>query len=92
MKFWTGKLDASKIIHNMHELQALAIHIIVLPATQVPCERSFSDLSFVFNCRRSQLDQKVLERILLIKENIALWEQFKQEELCNISKNQQFTL
>lgn len=83
--FWTGRLTASKSIETLFELRELAINILSFPPTQVPCERSFSGLTFIFNCRRSNLEQKTLESILLIRENIALWKEVKREDCTKLS-------
>lgn len=83
--FWAGRLIASKSIETLFELQELALNILSFPATQVPCERSFSGLTFIFNCLRSKLEQKTLESILLIRENFTLWEEVKKEECLNLS-------
>lgn len=82
---WAGRLVASKSIETLFELRELAINIIAFPATQVPCERSFSGITFVFNCRRTKLEHKTLESILLIRENVALWEEIKREDCLNIN-------
>lgn len=83
--FWAGRLVASKSIETLFELRELAINITAFPATQVPCERSFSGLTFVFNCRRTKLKQYTLESILLIRGNIALWEEVKNEDCLNLN-------
>lgn len=54
------------------ELYQLATIIYGIPPTQVTVERSFSAMSFIFNPKRAQLSQEMLENILTIKLNKEL--------------------
>lgn len=55
-----------------------------IPPTQVPVERSFSVLGFIFNCKRVQLKQQTLEDIIHIKLNKDLTYRIFEQELKNI--------
>lgn len=54
------------------ELYQLAMILYGIPPTQVTVERSFSAMAFVFNVKRAQLAQAMLENILTIKLNKEL--------------------
>lgn len=78
--FWDGQLEESKRIANLHSLKEVAMNLVSIPSTQVPCERDFSHLAFVFSKYRSLLDQKLLEFILIIRLNADLWNDLKSED------------
>lgn len=82
--FWTGRIKQSKHVENLVDLKEIAINLIAVPSTQVPCERSFSHLSFVFSKHRSRLDLELLEYMLIIRLNRDLWEEVKSSDRKSI--------
>lgn len=54
------------------KLYQLSTIIFGIPPTQVTVERSFSAMALIFNPKRGQLRQKLLEDILTIKLNKEL--------------------
>ena len=66
LKFWKNKKN------DFPELHAVACVINGLPPTQATVERSFSVLALIYNNRRSQLSQNMLENILRIKLNAEI--------------------
>lgn len=82
LDFWSNRIDASKHIANSVELQYVASTVLSIPSTQVPCERSFSGLNFVFSSKRASIDPKLLEAILLIRENRDLYDIIKLNDLA----------
>lgn len=78
--FWAGRLEQSKDIVNLGAIKEIAIILISIPSTQVPVERAFSHLNFVYSKHRSGLEQKLLEYIFLIRLNKDLWETIKAED------------
>lgn len=81
LDYWSERIESSCHIHNFSELQFVAITILSIPSSQVPCERNFSDLSFVFNSKRTRIDAKLLEMILFIRTNRQLFQKVKHEHL-----------
>lgn len=63
------------------ELYKLAAVIFAIPPTEVPIERDFSRLNFVFTDRRCRLTEERLEDIMLLHINPDLFESVKKEEL-----------
>lgn len=57
----------------------MIIHAIA--PTQITVERNFSVIAYVFNARRSNLSQKLLEDILMIVLNGDLFEIVNQESI-----------
>lgn len=78
--FWAGRLEQSKDIVNLDAIKEIAINLVSVPSTQVPVERAFSHLNFVFSKHRSGLEQEILEFIFLIRLNKDLWEDIKTED------------
>lgn len=81
LDYWAGRTSSSSHVKDLIEVQMVAFIVIGTPSTQVPCERSFSHLNFIFNDRRSKLEQGRLEDILLIRTNPQLFEEVKAEDL-----------
>lgn len=77
--FWAGQKQ-SKDIANLDAIKEIAMNLVSIPSTQVPVERAFSHLSFVYSKLRSGLEQELLETILLIRLNRELWEEVKTED------------
>ena len=48
-------------------LYRVAIVILVSPASQVSCERSFSILKFIFSNRKSSMNKEILNKLLVLK-------------------------
>lgn len=63
------------------ELYQLATIIYAIPPTQVTVERSFSAMAFIFNPKRAQLSQQMLENILTIKLNEELVNKINERDL-----------
>lgn len=63
------------------ELYQLATIIFGIPPTQVSVERSFSAMAFIFNPKRAQLAQEMLENILIIKLNKDLVTQINDRDM-----------
>lgn len=89
LQYWSNRLDASKHIEESVELQYIATTILAIPSTQVPCERSFSGLNFVFNSKRTAIDSKLLEAILFIRMNRDLFEAIKSEDLIKFNSGKE---
>lgn len=71
--------ENAKLEHpNLYELARI---VYAIPPTEVQIERDFSTLEYVFNARRGQLSDHLLDDILIIKLNADLFEIIKQEEL-----------
>lgn len=75
LKFWEEQKN------NYRELYEVALIIFSIPPSQATVERSFSQFSFVFDCRRSRISSKLLEEILLIKLNKSSAYDVFQEDL-----------
>lgn len=56
------------------ELYELANIVLAVPATQVSVERAFSGVGLVLTARRTQLSEKSLADILLVKLNSEIFE------------------
>lgn len=78
--FWSGRIEQSKDIEDLQAIKEIAIVLVSIPSSQVPVERAFSHLNFVYTIHRSKLDQQLLEYILLIRLNKDLWEEVKSGE------------
>lgn len=63
LKFWEKNKEKYPFLFKIAQV------ILGVPPTQVPVERSFSTLALIYNCRRVQLSQKMLENIILVKLN-----------------------
>lgn len=86
LDYWSERIESSYHIHNFSELQFVAITILAIPSSQVPCERNFSDLNFVFNSKRTRIDPKLLEMILFIRTNRELFQKVKHEHLQSMKE------
>lgn len=87
LDYWLTKTDHSHHIKSLHELRFVALTILAIPSTQTPCERNFSDLNFVYGCRRTRLDADLLESILFIRTNRALFEAIKRNDMDAITRD-----
>lgn len=76
LEYWENKKT------ELPELYAIASIVNAIPPTQCQIERDFSTLSLVFNNKRFNLDQLLLEAILLIKLNPDLF-----YEVCEAHMN-----
>lgn len=85
LDYWLKKNDNSLHIKDFVELQFVATTVLAIPSTQTPCERNFSDLNFVYGCRRTKLDTKILECILFIRTNRKLFEEVTKQDLKSCS-------
>lgn len=74
-KFWAEKKNKNPVLYEL----AMVIHAIA--PTQVTVERNFSVLAYVYNARRSNLSQKLLENILMIVLNADLFEIVNEENI-----------
>lgn len=63
------------------ELFILSQIVLFVPPTQIPTERSFSKFNHIYQPRRSNLDSKLLEDILLINLNKDLFENVVRERV-----------
>lgn len=68
------------------QLYQLAKIVHAFPPAQASCERTFSTLAFIFNKYRSQLSEKILEDILIVKLNADLLPQVFEEEIESKTK------
>lgn len=84
LDYWSCRLDGSDHIKDFKQLQIVAAIIFGISPTQVPCERSFSHVNFVFDCRRCQIHPKILEAILMIRLNRELFTLVKNEDLLKV--------
>lgn len=84
LNYWLDKTGDSYHIKDLHELQFVAATILTIPSTQTACERNFSDLNFVYGCRRTKLDRKLLQSILFIRTNRILFEEVKKNDLAAV--------
>lgn len=75
LKFWEEQKN------NYKEIYEVALIILSIPPSQATVERSFSQFSFVFDCRRSRISSKLLEEILIIKLNKSSAYDVLQEDL-----------
>lgn len=80
-QFWLQK----KTVYP--QLYELAIVFLGIPPTQASTERSFSALSFIFDCRRSKLSRSMLENILLMKSNKKTALQIFSDDLKDLEKD-----
>lgn len=62
LKYWKDFKDSPA-------LKEVAQTIMAVPATQVSVERLFSNLAFIYNPLRSNLNETVLENIVLLRSN-----------------------
>lgn len=84
LDYWAGRTSSSSHVKELIEIKMVAFIVLGTPSTQVPCERSFSHLNFIYNDRRSLLEQERLENILLIRTNAELFDEVKAEDLDRI--------
>lgn len=75
LDFW----NSNKLAYP--DLYELAMVILSISPTQVIVERSFSVLSYVFNCLRNRLSDEMLENILVIALNVELFHEVNQEDI-----------
>lgn len=75
LQFWEDKKK------DYPALYELAMVIYAIAPTQVTVERNFSVLGYIFNDRRSNLSQKLLEDVLLIVLNQDLFELVNEEKI-----------
>lgn len=78
LKFWQENKEKYPLLFQVAEV----MHAI--PPTQVPVERSFSVLGLVYNSRRVQLKQEMLENIIHIKLNKDLAYQIFEKDINEI--------
>lgn len=81
LDFWKSKKVSYPALYE------LAMVILSVTPTQVIVERSFSVLSYVFNCLRNRLSEDMLEDILMIALNVDLFHEVNQEDLNKIFDN-----
>lgn len=81
-KFWATQEESFPILYE------LAMIVNAIPPTQTTVERAFSIMSFVFNCKKSNMSDRTLETILMIRLNKDLLEPILQSDLkISTSKN-----
>lgn len=88
LDFWAGRVKTSIVsphFINIHQLQIVAFTVLGVPSTQVPCERTFSHVNFIYSDRRMLLGQEKLEQIMLLRTNSDLFEIVKDEELKRLN-------
>lgn len=81
LQYW----ETIKELHPEVHFMANIFHGI--PPTQATVERSFSALAFIYNSKRYQLSQAMLESILIVKLNSCLIEAIYNEEILKIKTN-----
>ena len=75
-------LDWWKLHSNtLPELSSLARQILAIPASSTKSERVFSSGGNVVRSSRHNLHPEKVEQIILIRENIVLWEKFGKKIL-----------
>lgn len=74
IEFWSEKTAVYPL------LKEVVIAILSIPGTQVSVERLFSAVPFILNQFRSNLLGVTLENILLLQNNLELFEQ--EDEIC----------
>ena len=52
-------------------ISIMAKALLCIPATSIPSERAFSSSGFLFNQRRRQMSEEMLEHLVFIRENCA---------------------
>lgn len=67
LEFWKSKKISDP------ELYGLSNVILSVPATQVSVERAFSGVGLILTARRTQLSEKTLSDILMVKLNASLF-------------------
>lgn len=85
LDYWSCRLKESDHIKNFTQLQIVAAIIFGISPTQVPCERSFSHVNFVFGCKRYQIQPETLEAILMVRLNRELFYMVKNEDLLKLN-------
>lgn len=78
-KFWECQKESFPILYE------LAMIVNAIPPTQTTVERAFSIMSFVFNCKKSNMSDRTLETILMIRLNKDLLEPILQSDLKSSS-------
>lgn len=81
LEFWR---DETKGESSFHEIGQVAFVTYGIPPSEVDTERDMSKLAIIFSERRSQLDEHLLERILLIHLNKDLFLKVKEEQLAAV--------
>lgn len=79
-QYWESRKNEDEILYK------LATTILSIPATEVQIERDFSKLDFIFSKRRGRLEHERLDDIMVIHLNVELFEEVKEEELRELSR------
>lgn len=88
LNFWAGRMKtsfASPHFINIPQIQIVAFTVLGVSSTQVPCERTFSHVNFIYSGRRMLIGQDKLELIMLLRTNSDLFEIVKDEELKHLN-------
>lgn len=67
LEFWKSKQNSDRQLYELSNI------ILAVPATQVSVERAFSGVGLILTARRTQLGEKTLADIMLVKLNSSLF-------------------